>query len=208
MTEQRQFNINVENDEIYTNLFYFNENAPPRPSTELSNILEKRLVPDMKTFEKDLIEMYNIYTHTTNIADIRCIRNALNIPKLAGGRSLHIATVHNPYDFDPLERERYSLFMGYAQWTRFNQLPLDDTLRLNKMQQEVKKLVIKMNAFSENITHINQEVHIMNYLLNLYKEQNNNLIDRCNILENNLRLLNIYISLLLTFIFILIILIL
>jgi len=196
MTDQIQSNINVveeekENQEdLYTNLLYFKEDAPPTPSPKLNNILEKRIVPDMQTFEEDLMEIYNIYINTTNITDIRCIRNALNIPKLVGGRSLHIASVHNPYDYDQLERNKYKLFNGYAQWTRFNQLDLDDTLRINKIQQQIKKMVGEMKEFSENKIHNNQEFNNMLSLLTKYKEQHLYLIAKCEIMENKIALLS------------------
>jgi hypothetical protein len=163
-------------DDMYNNLFYFKEDAPPRPSPELSRILEKRLVPDMKTFEDDLLTIYNIYITTNNITDLRCIRKFINIPTLAGGRSLHIATVHNRYDFEELEVKRYSLFSGFAQWTRFNQLHLDDTLRLNKLQHDIKQMVENTKENSRNLK----------LMVELYEQKNKALMERCDILEYKL----------------------
>ena len=184
--QQNQNNVNtmkeelrrmiLEDDDMYTNLLYFKEDAPPRPSPELSKILEKRLVPDMNTFEDDLLEIYNIYITTNNITDLRCIRTLVKFPHLPGGRSLHIAKVHNQYDFDPLEVKRYSLLNGYAQWTRFNQLHLDDTLRLNKLHKDVKQIVDDTKVNSRNIK----------LLFDLYEDHHKTLMERCDILESKM----------------------
>lgn len=177
----------IQQNNEHTNLLYFNEDAPPRPSPELSNILDKRIVHDMKTFEEDLMEMYRIYTTTTNITDLRCIKDALNIPRLAGCRSLHIASVHNPYDFDPIERERYKLFNGYAPWTRFNQLSLDDTLRINKIQKEIKEIANDINTIQNGIVHdINENLINIENLDQWNKAQYQILIKRCELLEDKL----------------------
>jgi len=187
MTEQ--YVTNYADDETNNNLLYFGRNGP-EVSPELNVLLNTTQLPNMKSFEEHLIKIYNIYINTTNITDLRYINHSLNIPNMAGGRSVHIETVHNSYEFDPEERNRYKLLNGYARWTRFNQLHLDDTIRLNRMQKEVKSILSDtqttlntINILKSELDRVTTDHAILQGNLKIYEEQTQLLLHKYNVLD-------------------------
>ncbi len=136
----------------------------------------------MNTFEDHLTKIYNIYVNTTNITDLRYIKHSLNIPNMAGARSIHIETVHNAYEFDHDKRNRYKLLNGYAQWTRFNQLHLDDTIRLNKTQV-IKSILSDNQTTSNTIKLLKSGLYTIKTELDNMKMKNNDLTVEIQIYE-------------------------
>jgi hypothetical protein len=179
MTEQSVTNYD---DETNNNLFYFGRNGP-EVSPELNVLLNTNQLPNMKSFEEYLMKIYNIYINTTNIADLRYINHSLHIPNMAGGRSVHIETVHNAYEFDQEERNRYNLFNGYARWTRFNQLHLDDTIRLNTMQKEVKSILSENHLLKSELHRVTTDHALLQGNLKKYEEQTQLLLRKYNVLD-------------------------
>jgi hypothetical protein len=203
MTEQSVTNYDDETD---NNLLYFSVNGPTI-SKELEALLNTNQLPNMKSFEEHLIQIYDIYINTTNIAELRYIKHKLNIPNMAGGRSVHIETIHNQYEFDQTERDRYNLLNGYARWTRFNQLHLDDTIRLNKIHKDIKHIVSNTEVNSNTITqlqnkldNITLEHNQLQSKLKIYEEYAELLLQKYNVLDEFILLYYMNITLLCIFV--------
>ena len=203
MTEQSVTNYDDKTD---NNLLYFGVNGPTI-SKELEALLNTNQLPNMKSFEEHLIQIYDIYINTTNIAELRYIKHKLNIPNMAGGRSVHIETIHNQYEFDQTERDRYNLLNGYARWTRFNQLHLDDTIRLNKIHKDIKHIVSNTEVNSNTITqlqnkldNITLEHNQLQSKLKIYEEYAELLLQKYNVLDEFILLYYMNITLLCIFV--------
>ena len=203
MTEQSVTNYDDKTD---NNLLYFGVNGPTI-SKELEALLNINQLPNMKSFEEHLIQIYDIYINTTNIAELRYIKHKLNIPNMAGGRSVHIETIHNQYEFDQTERDRYNLLNGYARWTRFNQLHLDDTIRLNKIHKDIKHIVSNTEVNSNTITqlqnkldNITLEHNQLQSKLKIYEEYAELLLQKYNVLDEFILLYYMNITLLCIFV--------
>lgn len=198
--------VPIYDEDTDNNLLYFGINGP-EVSPELNVLLNTNQLPNMKSFEEHLIKIYNIYINTTNIADLRYIKHSLNIPNMAGGRSVYIKTIHNKYEFDQIERNRYNLLNGYARWTRFNQLHLDDTIRLNRTQKDILGILADNELTSNKITRIQYELdsvkaecaHLQGHI-KIYEDKTQALLNKYNILDEFILLYYMNITLMCIFV--------